>query len=336
MSDIIPGSPYYREGYQLSARELQDADDLARDVSRTTFTGDGAGSVGFGGFSFTIAPELELIIIITGQQSGTANYSWSVAMPKTGYPNEWEINPDGPAANYTQIPARELNNKTDVAINTVVRAWVSTHDGGMSLGFDKPAGAAGSLTVTGLHITTNLGVSYSNVTTVTYDEDDGFRIEDLGGGQVQVHILPANTSQAGIVAPVPLQKWTGYKAFQNGLYVSNSSGGSSIIIHDTDDYGTATGYLVFGHGTNGLAEIYSASLSAGTIASVIFFPDDGFMFSVGGGTNLVTLYGDGLTLYTGQVYKIGSAVGQTGTVGGCQFTGGIWTGGTHPGAGGGR
>lgn len=338
MSDLIPGSPYYREGYQLSARELQDTDDLTRAASRATFTGDGAGTAGYGGFSFTVAPEQEIMIIITGQETDEATYSWCAARRKVGYPNEWEFDPDGPASVYTEIPAHEVHNIKDVPILSVCRAWVSNQDGAMSLDFDGSGVAAYAKAGGGVkfHYTTDTVPSITGIE-LKYDPADGFFLTHEGGGVYRLDMLPATIGQNGVMSTVA-QTFRGVKGFQDDVLVGQGGLGFLIALNDRVYFGSAANNCIVNIGPApgpGSALYMSVGMSdmgggfagyAGLFDNVgtgeVFFRLRSNVPSRGGAR-----YGcnDGGTDY----------LGQTGIVNSCRFVGGLWVAGPHPYSGGG-
>lgn len=344
MTIEIPGSPNYSEGSQISAYELQRADDLSRVVERATMAGEGTFVTGISGMGSAIAPIGGMWIIITGQETDAPNYSWARARRKFGYPNEWEIDEDGPAANYTQIPAKETGAKTNVPVLSVYWAWVGD-DGAMSLEFTATGTATGGgIATTGFDVD---GFIVGYATTSMDFIDSAIYIADAGGGHTVVRTRDASTTVRGVVNTAT-QVFGGLKGFAdlvtmnkahhtgNALEIEGPGSSPGVNVGLNPQYSTGNPFenpvQLHGFSLRGYNPSISGNYVQFAAATYLQYAAIQIWETNAGMTATFDHFGLDLSAIGGQLnsvrYRCRGQNGQTGNYGGLLFTGGILTGGS--------
>lgn len=140
-------------------------------------------------------------IQITGTATGTA-YPWSEV--RDDGDGTFTVLGQGRAGTATSLPAYAVGGSTSVPSGTVCPALLAIDK--LSVLFLAPAAGLAADTVDG-------SPSYTGITTLRFDEADGFSLTNPAAGVLRIDILAATASQAGIVSTTT-QTFGGDKHFE--------------------------------------------------------------------------------------------------------------------------
>lgn len=128
--------------------------------------------------------------------------------------------PGGLSGTSTYLPLFERNNVGTVAVNTIVEAAQGT---GLFFLFDKATAVAGSLTVEEV----DGSPSVTGVTTIDFDQADGFTVTNSGGGVARIDMAATSSSGVGIVNVSAQTLGRGVKAADGFRMLQNSAGATT-------------------------------------------------------------------------------------------------------------
>lgn len=152
------------------------------------------------------------ITAVTTISGGRFAYSWTEQQAIEA--GTWADKPGGLSGTDTYLPLFERNNVGTVPVDSIVEAAQGT---GLFFLFDQATAAGGSLTVKEV----DNAPTVTSVTTLNFDQTDGFTVTDSGGGVARIDMLAASYTQAGIVSLVAQVMGDGKKTFSDSVTVNN-------------------------------------------------------------------------------------------------------------------
>lgn len=173
--------------------------------------------------------------------------------------------------------------------------------------------------------------SYAGTTTLEVDPADGISITQPGAGRVRVDLLSASASQTGVV-DTTTQTFAGNKTFTGNVSVGVAGTPSVLTTHSVDGsdmYRIVSG----GHSSssNGWASIGPSGMLYAMEMAETFIIRNEFASPVVIVQTETVGASMTLKLASGGRFAVDSAIGQSATVGGLTFTGGIYTSGSFSG-----
>ena len=181
--------------------------DLERELqSLRAWTRSGAGSSTYGGATTTRPLQVGFPAKITSTYSAATGYNWSMRLLTPGTATTVD-----PTSTVSGNGAVEVSGRTDIASGTKV--WMEPDPNGRGFLFTV-SDTGGGLTVSEV----DLAPSYTSITTVRFDQADGFVVSQPAAGIARIDIQAANgTVNAGVVSTTT-QGFGGDKSFQDKVY----------------------------------------------------------------------------------------------------------------------
>jgi len=202
-----------RPGQQPTSRQMND---LAAAALRTVIGPDGVAATSGPDGTFLLPPPSPVIDALTVGSASGADHAWKEQICVAG---AWADLADGRSGTTSVLPARERGGAS-VAAGTRIELLLDASEEFYS--FDAPA----SSTPSGVALAEADGTpSYSAVTSITFDQADGFVLAQPGGaGTARIDLAPASTTQAGII-DTSAQTLAGAKHIPSGSKIYNATGG---------------------------------------------------------------------------------------------------------------
>ena len=179
---------------------------------------------------------------ITGVAAATNRYSWTqVNESDSTLPDLGSGFAGSGTTDVGQWPAYEVTGNTLVSVGTKVMLWPSP-SGQFWIFFFPTAITAGGLTVSEV----DLAPSYTSITTVRFDQADGFVVSQPAAGIARIDQTPASATTVGYVT-TGTQTFNGDKTVQGNFFVTLDTqlGGNFDVTGNSvfRDYVTMQGVL---------------------------------------------------------------------------------------------
>lgn len=252
---------------------------------------------------------------ITGQAAGTNRYAWS-QVSEVDEPT-FPVFAGGFGLSGTSAvggtPAYEIGGRQDVPLNTVVRLDLSPSAEYWTFSYQPPNTAG--ITVEEV----DGSPSYTSVSTLRFDQADGFQLSQPGAGIARVDLVPATTTQAGGVS-TSTQNWAGDKRLASGFY-----------FYTDIDYGAGFGGYVRVGPVYAVDNVFGGGIQGQYVVSTgpTVTAAGALHFDRVGGKNCVVLSGGDATNPSAYGIREGfggpSVAGVSGSLAGVTATGGIVT-----------
>src|SRR5262245_31630141 len=172
-----------------------------------------------GGLIIAPPPRRAVQARITGAPAG-ADYPWQETFYNAAT-SAWEDVADGLSGTTTSLPARERSGDTTVPSGTPVVLYLDDSDTFywfVASGGGGGGGTPGTITVKEADGTP----TYTGVSTLLFDQADGFALSQPGAAQARVDLLPASRTQTGVVNTVT-QDFAGQKEFYGAVLCYNDT-----------------------------------------------------------------------------------------------------------------
>lgn len=216
--------------------------DLERELqSLRAWTRSGAGSSTYGGATTTRPLQVGFPAKITSTYSAATGYNWSMRLLTPGTATTVD-----PTSTVSGNGAVEVSGRTDIASGTKV--WMEPDPNGRGFLFTV-SDTGGGLTVSEV----DLAPSYTSITTVRFDQADGFVVSQPAAGIARIDQTPASATTVGYVT-IGFQTLAGAKTFQDDAYFQGTIGtgriGSTNSISadaDIEAFSSLLGQFVYGY-----------------------------------------------------------------------------------------
>ena len=216
---------------------------------------------------------------ITGVAAATNRYSWTqVNESDSTLPDLGSGFAGSGTTDVGQWPAYEVTGNTLVSVGTKVMLWPSP-SGQFWIFFFPTAITVGGLTVSEV----DLAPSYTSITTVRFDQADGFVVSQPAAGIARIDQTPASVTTVGYVT-TGAQTFTGDKTFFSAVTVN---GDLTVDLNINNAAGTMYAGVIQSVGT--IAANYNNATFAGVS---VFYVCDGFSDGLGTPINSIDISGN--------------------------------------------
>mgnify|MGYP000853191243 FL=1 len=250
--------------------------DLERELqSLRAWTRSGAGSSTYGGATTTRPLQVGFPAKITSTYSAATGYNWSMRLLTPGTATTVD-----PTSTVSGNGAVEVSGRTDIASGTKV--WMEPDPNGRGFLFtvsDTVSDTGGGLTVSEV----DLAPSYTSITTVRFDQADGFVVSQPAAGIARIDQTPASVTTVGYVT-TGAQTFTGDKTFFSAVTVN---GDLTVDLNINNAAGTMYAGVIQSVGT--IAANYNNATFAG---ASVFHVCDGFSDGLGTPINSIDISGN--------------------------------------------